>query len=138
MTGWQWFWTLVGFLAYIIVLIFLFFYEPFRVLFDLVINGMRLPSHTVWSGPAPSQAFTLFVAWLLAWLPHGIIGIGFVAAGDNQPSIQVYRNWASEWPGLVRLCVNAAILFGHFALGILGFVLTGRGLVRASSAGVSA
>lgn len=82
--------------------------------------------------------FTLFVAWLLAWLPHGIIGIGFVAAGDNQPSIQVYRNWASEWPGLVRLCVSAAILFGHFALGILGFVLTCRGLVRASSAGVSA
>ena len=26
MTGWQWFWTLIGFIVYIVVLIFLYFF----------------------------------------------------------------------------------------------------------------
>lgn len=48
MAGWQWFWTLIGFLAYIIVLIFLFFYQPFRVLFDMVVNGISFDNIVFW------------------------------------------------------------------------------------------
>lgn len=48
MTGWQWFWTLIGFIAYIIVLIFLYFYEPFRLLFGLVLNGIGYGSIVFW------------------------------------------------------------------------------------------
>ena len=90
---------------------------------------------------APRNArtwFTLLVAWFLAWLPHGIIGIGFAAAGDNQPSIQLYQNWASDWPGLVRLVASGLALFGHFALSIPGFALSGIALVRGSRQRVSA
>ncbi len=48
MTGWQWFWTLVGFLLYIIALIFLFYYEPFEELFNLVIYGISYDSTIFW------------------------------------------------------------------------------------------
>ena len=81
---------------------------------------------------------TLFVAWFVAWLPHGVIGIGFAAAGNNEPSIQLYRNWASEWPGLVRLSVRGVIILGHVALGVLGFVFTARDLARGRTSGRAA
>ena len=48
MTGWQWFWTLVGFIVFIIVLIFLYFYQPFEDLFDLVINGIGFDNAIFW------------------------------------------------------------------------------------------
>ena len=48
MTGWQWFGTLVGFLLYIILLIFLFYYEPFEELFNLVIHGISYDSTIFW------------------------------------------------------------------------------------------
>ena len=40
MSGWQWFWTVVGFVLFIIVLIFLYYYAPFEQLFVLVLNGI--------------------------------------------------------------------------------------------------
>lgn len=48
MTGWQWFWTLVGYIVYIIVLIFLYFFEPFEVLFTAVINGISFSNIIFW------------------------------------------------------------------------------------------
>lgn len=48
MTGWQWFWTLVGYLVYIIVLVFLYFYPPFEVLFTRVIRGMSFSNVIFW------------------------------------------------------------------------------------------
>ena len=48
MTGWQWFWTLVGFIIFIFVLIFLYFYQPFEDLFTLVINGIGFDSAIFW------------------------------------------------------------------------------------------
>ena len=48
MNGWQWFWTLVGFLIFIIVLIFLYFYQPFEVLFVTVINGIGFDNGIFW------------------------------------------------------------------------------------------
>ena len=49
MTGWKWFWTLVGFLVYIIVLIFLFFYQPFETLFTRVITGISYGNIIFWA-----------------------------------------------------------------------------------------
>ncbi len=49
MSGWQWFWTLVGFLIYIVVLIFLYFYDPFETLFTNVINGISYENAIFWA-----------------------------------------------------------------------------------------
>lgn len=49
MTGWQWFWTLVGFLVYIIVLIFLFFYKPFEEFFNFVIRDTTYNNVIFWA-----------------------------------------------------------------------------------------
>lgn len=48
MSGWQWFWTLVGFLLFIIVLIFLYFYKPFEDLFNLVVYGIGFDNAIFW------------------------------------------------------------------------------------------
>ncbi len=48
MAVWQWFWTLVGFIIFIIVLIFLYFYQPFNDLFTLVINGIGFDNAIFW------------------------------------------------------------------------------------------
>jgi len=79
----------------------------------------------------------LLVAWGLAWLPHGIIGIGFAIAGANEASVRLYRDWASDWPGLLRLCASAVILLAHFGLAIAGFGAIGRKLRRHARSGVS-
>lgn len=49
MDGWGWFWTLVGFLVFILVLIFLYFYKPFEDLFTLVINGLSYHNTIFWA-----------------------------------------------------------------------------------------
>ena len=49
MTGWQWFWTLVGFLVYIVVLIFLYFYKPFEELVNFVIVDTTFENVTFWA-----------------------------------------------------------------------------------------
>ena len=48
MTGWQWFWTLVGFIIFIIILIFLYFYEPFEALFRIVFYGLGYDNAIFW------------------------------------------------------------------------------------------
>lgn len=50
MNGWQWFWTLVGFIVYIIVLIFLFFYQPFEDLFNIIVHGLSYENAIFWAG----------------------------------------------------------------------------------------
>ena len=50
MSVWQWFWTLVGFLIYILVLIFLYFYKPFEDLFTSVIYGLTYSNAIFWAG----------------------------------------------------------------------------------------
>ena len=64
----------------------------------------------------PRTWVVLLVAWLLAWLPHGIIAVGFLLAGDIQPSAQLYRTWAAEWAGLIELAASAVILLSHVLL----------------------
>jgi len=48
MTGWRLFWALVGYLAFIVVLIFLYFYKPFEDFFNLVINGLGYDNTMFW------------------------------------------------------------------------------------------
>lgn len=78
----------------------------------------------------PRTWVALLVAWVLAWLPHGIIAVGFLFAGDNQPSVGLYRDWAGQWPGLLQLGASAVILLSHVALSILGFSLSARALLH--------
>lgn len=49
MNGWQWFWTLVGFIVYIVVLIFLYFFKPFETLFNTVVNGISYDNAIFWA-----------------------------------------------------------------------------------------
>ena len=48
MAGWNWFWTLVGFVLYIVALIFLYFFKPFEDLFTLVIRGIGYHNVIFW------------------------------------------------------------------------------------------
>jgi hypothetical protein len=48
MAGWRLFWALVGYVAYIVVLIFLYFYKPFEDIFTLVINGLGYDNAMYW------------------------------------------------------------------------------------------
>ncbi len=48
MSGWRLFWTLVGFLLFIVVLIFLYFYQPFDDLFTLILNGLTFDNSIFW------------------------------------------------------------------------------------------
>jgi vacuolar-type H+-ATPase subunit I/STV1 len=92
----------------------------------LALTGARWASRRIW--------FILLTSWFLCWLPHGIIGIGFAWAGQNAPSIQRYRAWTAHVPGLIVLCASAVVLLGHFALSIVGFIVTWRELWRGAAA----
>jgi len=48
MAGWRLFWALVGYVAFIVVLIFLYFYKPFEDFFTLVINGLGYDNSMFW------------------------------------------------------------------------------------------
>ena len=94
--------------------------------FGLVFTALALRAPRVLG----STWWCLAVASSPAWMPHGIIGIGFALAGSNAPSVRLYRNWASEWPGFVVLCSGALVLLAHFGLSAAGFIGTGWRLWR--------
>jgi hypothetical protein len=47
--GWRLFWGLVGYVAYIVALIFLYFYKPFEDLFTRVVNGIGYDNAIFWA-----------------------------------------------------------------------------------------
>ena len=49
MNGWRLFWALVGYVAFIVILIFLYFYKPFEDFFTLVINGLGYDNAMFWA-----------------------------------------------------------------------------------------
>lgn len=49
MTGWQWFWALVGLIVYLIVLILLYYSAPFEALFTIVVNGLSYANVIFWA-----------------------------------------------------------------------------------------
>jgi hypothetical protein len=48
MQGWRLLWALVGYVAFIVILIFLYFYKPFEDFFMLVINGLGYDNAMFW------------------------------------------------------------------------------------------
>ena len=103
-----------------------FTWIAFGLLFSgLATLGAREARATVW--------LTLLAAWMLCWLPHGVIGVAFAWAGRNEPSIRVYRDWGSNHSGFLVLLQGAVIIVAHFSLSLLGFLLTGRELLRQRS-----
>ncbi len=93
--------------------------------FGLATLGARESKLTVW--------VILLAAWMLCWLPHGVIGVAFAWAGRNEPSIETYRVWGSQLSGFLVLLQGAVIIVAHVALSLLGFLLTGRDLLRRRS-----
>ena len=67
----------------------------------------------------------LLAAWLIYWLPHGLIALAFTWAGQNRASLEIYQKWASKPGGLVLLIFNALTLLAHFGLSVIGFIMTG-------------
>ena len=49
MRDWRWFWTLVGFIFFIVVLIFLYFFQPFEELFTRILNGVGYDNAIFWA-----------------------------------------------------------------------------------------
>ena len=49
MANWRWFWTLVGFIIFIVVLVFLYFFQPFEELFTRVLNGIGYDNAIFWA-----------------------------------------------------------------------------------------
>jgi hypothetical protein len=108
-----------------------FTWLAFGLLFaGLALLGSRCTGRVVWA--------TLLASWFLCWLPHGVIGVAFAWAGQNEPNVEVYRRWASEPKGFFVLLSGAVILLAHFGLSILGFVMTGveirRGKIKKTNA----
>jgi hypothetical protein len=100
-----------------------FTWLAFGLLFaGLALLGSRNSSRVVWA--------TLLASWLVCWLPHGVIVLAFASAGHNAPSLEAYRKWASEPQGFILLLSDAVILLAHFALAMLGFVMSGLEIRR--------
>jgi len=92
--------------------------------------GLAFFAFAVRGGHSGRTWLALFVAWVVAWLPHGVIGIAFAVTGSNQRSIELYREWGSEWGGFLTLVGSSVILLAHFVLSVLGFALSGLDLRR--------
>ncbi len=82
--------------------------------------------------PSVKTWLTLLAIWILAWLPHGIIAIGFAVAGQTEAGVALYRDWASAWPAVLTLWAGGLTLAAHVGLSAFGFLLAGRDLLRRS------
>jgi len=88
----------------------------------LAAHGASAPGRPVWR--------LLLAAWVVCWLPHAIIGVGFASAGRMGPSLARYRVWAAAPQGRAVLLLDAVLLLAHVSLTVTGFVLTARQLRR--------
>lgn len=160
MSVWQWFWTLVGFLIYIIVLIFLYFYQPFEDLFVKVVYGLSYQNAIFWAGMIVGivgfcwyhwRAYRLhivkqrnleavvltslqgsaFIAILLG-AAASLQAVQVLAAGLIQPDFQIGALFARQLLALIVLIVVTGLFCIVFWL--LKSVKAGRAL---SSAGVT-
>ncbi len=103
-----------------------FTWLAFGLLFAaLALLGSRTASRIVWAA--------LLASWFICWLPHGVIGLAFAWAGQNAPSVQTYRKWASDPQQFILLLSNALALLAHFGLSVVGFMITGIGFRREQS-----
>lgn len=90
---------------------------------------------------AASRAWKLLAA---SGILLAILGLGFAVrfwqptsgpwAGQNAPSVRIYRDWASDPAGFVVLLASGIGLVSHWVVAILGFVTTGREVWRSEIA----
>ena len=86
-------------------------------------------------GPASrTTALLLGAAWLLCWLPHGVIGVGFALAGGTAESLERYQAWGSNALGAGTLFFGALLLLLHLCSSLAGFFLVARSLYRGAQA----
>lgn len=72
----------------------------------------------------------LLAGWMVCWLPHGVIAVGFVVGGSDPRSVADYRAWGANPAGALILVGDALLLLLHVGLSIAGFVLTGWAVWR--------
>ncbi len=78
--------------------------------------------------------FALLAAWIVCWLPHAVIAVGFAVGGTDPQSVTDYRAWAANPAGALILGVDAVLLLLHVGLSIAGFMIAGRAAWRGDSA----
>ena len=72
----------------------------------------------------------LLVGWIVCWLPHAVIALGFVVGGTDPRSVADYRAWGTNPSGAVILVADALLLLLHAGLSVTGFTLTARAVWR--------
>ena len=77
----------------------------------------------------------LLVGWIVCWLPHGVIAVGFVVGGTDPRSVADYRAWGANPAGALILIGDALLLLLHVVLSIAGFVLAGWEVWRGDPGG---
>ena len=77
----------------------------------------------------------LLAAWIVCWLPHGVIAVGFVVGGTDPRSVADYRAWGSNSAGAFILIGDALLLLLHVGLSVAGFALTGWEVWRGDPGG---
>lgn len=91
----------------------------FGLLFaGLAVLGAKEKRHDAW--------LVSLLSWFICWLPHGIIGIAFLWAGQNVESAADYEKWAAKPWGFALLLFNSLCLLAHFGLSLTGFALTAK------------
>jgi hypothetical protein len=77
----------------------------------------------------------LLAAWLVCWLPHGVIALGFVFGGTDPRSVTDYRAWGASSAGALILIADAVLLLLHVGLSVAGFLHAGRAVWRGDRVG---
>lgn len=86
--------------------------------------------------PRPAW-LALLAAWIVCWLPHGVIAVGFVVGGTDPQSVADYRAWGANPAGAVILIADALLLLLHVGLSIAGFALAGWAEWRGDRSGLA-
>ncbi len=88
-------------------------------------------------GAAARDAWlALFAAWIVCWLPHGVIAAAFLLGGTDPQSVTDYRDWGSNPVGALILVADALLLLLHVGLSVAGFAMTGRAAWRVRGTGL--
>ena len=77
----------------------------------------------------------LLAGWIVCWLPHGVIAVGFVVGGTDPQSVTDYRAWGANPAGALILIADALLLLLHVGLSIAGFALAGWAVWRGDRGG---
>ncbi len=82
---------------------------------------------------ARSSWLALLVAWVVCWLPHGVIAVGFARGGIDSRSVTDYQAFGANPVGAAILIADVLLLLLHAIFSVLGFVIVGRTVWRSDS-----